>query len=79
MIQVAKNELFGYFVDIGLSDWLEVAYYDKTKYCAGLAYHISCITSFKSHFWIIQTAEDGILVIFFQFGRLVRLNFTKCS
>ena len=31
MIQSAKKEVFGHFLDLGLLDWLDIAYYDKTR------------------------------------------------
>ena len=31
MIQSAKKEVFGYFLEIGLWDWLDIAYFDRTK------------------------------------------------
>ena len=31
MIQNAKKEVFGHFLDLGLLDWLDIAYYDRTK------------------------------------------------
>ena len=31
MIQSAKKEVFGHFLDLGLLDWLDIAYYDRTK------------------------------------------------
>ena len=37
MIQIAKNKLFGHFLEIGRSDGLEIVYYHRTKQCAGLA------------------------------------------
>ena len=32
MIQTAKNEIFGHFLEFGLLDWLDIAHYDSTKW-----------------------------------------------
>ena len=31
MIQIAKNEVFGHFLELGASDRLQIAYFDYTK------------------------------------------------
>ena len=43
MIQIAKKKLFGRFLELGRSDWLEIAYYHRNEQCAGLANTISCL------------------------------------
>ena len=52
MIQIAKNKLFGHFLDFGQSDRLEIAYYNRYKQCAGLAnsntHHSKIIKKSKS-------------------------------
>ena len=53
MIQEAKNEVFGHFLEFGLSDRLDIAYIDRTK----------CFLTFSNvtrSSWIIQRSEKCI-------------------
>ena len=53
MIQSAKKGIFGHFLDLGLLDWLNIAYYDRSK----------CVPSFgnTTRSWrIIQKAQKSI-------------------
>ena len=53
MIQNAKKEVFGHFLDLGLLDWLDIAYYDRTK----------CVSTFgnTTRSWrIIQKFHESI-------------------
>ena len=49
MIQIAKNEVFGHFLEFGASDWLDIAYYDRLNWCAWFGHHITLAGSFKNH------------------------------
>ena len=49
MIQIAKNEVFGHFLELGASDWLQIAYYDYTKWSWQVGYHIAHAGSYKIH------------------------------
>ena len=49
MIQIAKNEVFGHFLELGASDRLQIAYYDCTKWSWQVASHIPLAGSFKNH------------------------------
>ena len=70
---MCKNELISHFLEFGLSDPLEIAYYDRAKRCLRLAYHIYCVRSFKDH--PIAPLEPSkkpkmrFLIIFFEFGQ----------
>ena len=48
MIQIAKNEVFGHFIEFGPSDWLCIAYFDRTKWCAWVGHPITHAGSFKN-------------------------------
>ena len=53
MIQSAKNEVFGHFLEFGLLDRLDIAYCDSTK----------CLPTFGNvtrSSWIIQKSEKCI-------------------
>ena len=49
MIQIAKNEVFGYFLELGASDRLQIAYDDYTKWSWQVGCHIAHAGSFKNH------------------------------
>ena len=49
MIQRAKNEVFGHFLELGASDRLQIAYYDCTKWSWQVGSHIAHAGSFKIH------------------------------
>ena len=49
MIQTAKNEVFGHFLELGVSDRLQIAYYDYTKWSWQVGCHIAHAGSFKIH------------------------------
>ena len=50
VIQIAKIEFFGHFPEFGASDWLDIAYFDRTKWCASFGHHIiSHAGSFKNY------------------------------
>ena len=48
MIQIAKNEVFSHFLDFNSSDWLDIAYFDLTKWFARFGHRISHAGSFKN-------------------------------
>ena len=53
MIQSVKKEVFGHFLDLGLLDWLGIAYYDKTR----------CVSTFgnTTRSWgVIQKSPESI-------------------
>ena len=45
MIQMAENEVFGHFLEFGRLDRLQIAYFDRTKWCAQFNL---CVTHFGS-------------------------------
>ena len=47
MIQRAKNEVFGHFLEFGRSDVLHTGYFDCTKWFLQLGYNIAYAGSFK--------------------------------
>ena len=49
MIQNAKIEVFGHFLEFGRSDVLHIAYFDCTKWSLQLGYNIAHAGSFKNH------------------------------
>ena len=49
MIQRAKIEVFGHFLEFGRSDVLHTAYFDCTKWSLQLGYNIAHAGSFKNH------------------------------
>ena len=49
MIQIAKNEVFDHFLELGALDRLQIAYYDYTKWSWQVGYHIAHAGSFKIH------------------------------
>ena len=49
MIQRAKIEVFGHFLEFGLLDRLDIAYFDSTKYSEQFGYNIAHAGSFKNH------------------------------
>ena len=54
MIQSAKNEVFGDYLEFGLVDWLDIAYYDNSKWPQHFGIEIVHAGSFKNHkniFW----------------------------
>ncbi len=49
MIQIAKNEVFGRFLEFGTLDQLDIAYFDRTKLCLRFGHPISPAGPFKNH------------------------------
>ena len=49
MIQIAKNEVFDHFPELGALDRLQIAYYDYTKWSWQFGCHILHARSFKNH------------------------------
>ena len=49
MIQIAKNKVFGHFLELGASDRLQIAYHDCTKWSWQVGSHIAHAGSFKNH------------------------------
>ena len=49
MIQRAKNEVFGHFLEFGASDRLQIAYSDYTKWCWQVGCRNAHAGSFKNH------------------------------
>ena len=44
----AENEVFGHFLEFGVSDRLDIAYFDRTKWCACVDHRITHAGSFKN-------------------------------
>ena len=64
MIQKAKNEVFGHFLEFGLLDRLDIAYCDSTK----------CLPTFGNvtrSSWIIQKSEKCI----FEWSKVPKMRF----
>ena len=74
MIQIPKNEVFGHFLELGASDWLQIAYYNYTKWSltSGLSYRPCWIiqNSQKMPFWMIQIAKKEVFGHLLAFGAL---------
>ena len=49
MIQTAKNQVFGHFLEFHSSDRLEIAYFHFAKQSLQLGGHIARAGSFKNH------------------------------
>ena len=49
VIQIAKNKVFGHFLELGASDRLQIAHYDSSKWSWQVGSHISHAGSFKNH------------------------------
>ena len=47
-MQRVKNEVFGHFLQLGASDWLEIAYVNRNKLCAWVGHPITQAGSFKN-------------------------------
>ena len=66
MIQKAKNEVFGHFLEFGLLDRLDIAYCDSTK----------CLPTFGNvtrSSWIIQKSEKCI----FEWSKVPKRGFSR--
>ena len=48
MIQIAKNEVFGPFLEFGAPEQLDIANFDRTKWCEGFGHGIFHGGSFKN-------------------------------
>ena len=49
MIQIAKNKVFGHFLEFGASDRLQIAYFDNTKWFWQFGCHMAHAGVFKYH------------------------------
>ena len=49
MIQIAKNDVFGHFLEFGMRYQLDIAYLDSTKWFAWVGDLITHTGSFKNH------------------------------
>ena len=78
MIQSAKNEVFGLYIEFGLLDRLDIAYYDGTKcfltFGNVLPGHAESFKITKMHIWMIQRAKKEGFGHFLDFGLLDRLD-----
>ena len=67
-IKIAKNEIFSQFRQFGSSDWLDIAYFDRTKWYARFGFRISHAESFKNQktflFEWSKWPKTRVLVIF---------------
>ena len=48
MIKRAKNEVFGHFLEFGLLDQLDIAYFDNTKWSYKFGHDMAHAGSFKN-------------------------------
>ena len=48
MIQIAKKQVFGHFLEFGASDRLDIAYFDRIKRSARFDYRVPHVGSFKN-------------------------------
>ena len=71
MIQIAKNEVFGHFLEFGVSDWLDIAYFNRTKCLHDLA-SVSLMLDHsritKMPFWLNQRSKNEALGQILEFG-----------
>ena len=69
MTQIANNEVFNQFFELRSSDRLEIAYFDRNKWCARYSYHITHAESFKNQiFLMIQIAKNEVFGHFLDCG-----------
>ena len=73
MIQIAKNEVSGRFLDFGASDWLDIAYYDRTKWSARFGHSICPFLNLKNAF---LNDPDNQKRCFWPFSRLWCIGLT---
>ena len=61
MIQSAKKEVFGHFLDLGLLDRLDIAHYDGTEFqrLGTLIAHKGLVKSVKSAFLNDPKCQNG--------------------
>ena len=77
MIQIAKNEVFGHFLELGASDRLQIAYDDYTKWSWQVGCHIAHAGSFKNHknsFLDDPKCQKRVFDHFLELGLLDRLD-----
>ena len=82
MIQSAKNEVFGHYLEFGLLDWLDVAYFDNfndlnTMALISLMLAHSKIT--KIYFGMILRVKSEAFPNFLYLGLFDRLNIADCE
>ena len=58
-IKIAKNEIFSQFRQFGSSDWLDIAYFDRTKWYARFGFRISHAESFKNQKTFLLKDPNG--------------------
>ena len=63
MIQSAKKDIIGRFLDLGLLDWLDIAYLDGYLF-SNIWQHYQVMTDHaevtKMHFWSIQSVKKEV-------------------
>ena len=68
MIQRAKIEVFGYFLEFGWSDVLHTGYFDCTNNWAIISLMQDHSKLAKMYFWMIQRAKIEVFGHFLEFG-----------
>ena len=48
MIEMAKNEVFGNFLEFDASDLFDITHFDRNKQCARFGHRITHVQSFKN-------------------------------
>ena len=79
MIQRAKIEVFGYFLEFGRSDVLHTAYFDCTNNWAIISLMQDHSKLAKMYFWMIQRAKIEVLGHFLECGLFYRLDIAYCD
>ena len=77
MIQIAKNEVFGHFLELGASDQLQIAYSDYTKWCWQVGCrnaHAGSFKNLKNAFLDDQKSQKLGFDHFREFGQVDRLD-----
>ena len=78
IIQIAKNEVFGHFLELGASDRLQIAYFDYAKWSWQVGCHIGHAGSLKNHkiclFGWSKMPKKGFFDHFLELGLLDRLD-----
>ena len=79
MIQKAKIEVFGHFLEFGWSDVLHTAYLDCTNNWAIILLMQDHSNLANMYFWMIQRAKIEVLGHFLECGLFYRLDSVYCD
>ena len=82
MIQTAKNEIFGHFLEFGLLDLLDITYFDSSnvfQHSTTLQDHEGSFKCHKNAFLNDPKSQKDVLGHFLEFGLLDRLDIAYCD